>query len=71
MTRPCGCTTQQLFRFPDAARALSISRTTLYREISEGRITPVRIGKAVRISSDEIQAYARRLAAEAGLATVA
>jgi excisionase family DNA binding protein len=48
-----------------------LSRATLYRLMGEGKIRPVKIGRAVRIPADELRAFVERLKAEAGLAPVA
>ena len=45
----------------EAARALSISRTTLYALIADGSIRPVHIGRSCRLSTAELQRYVDRL----------
>jgi len=50
----------QLLSLEDAAKRLACCRRTLVREVDRGRINVVRIGRAVRISEQEI----RRLVAE-------
>ena len=49
-----------LLRLPDAARALGIGRTTLYKLIDDGDIHVVRIGRAVRVSPAELHAFVAR-----------
>lgn len=56
---------ERLYRIPEAAARLAISRSKLYEEIFAGRIRVVHIGGAVRIASSEIEAYIQRLVAEA------
>ena len=47
----------------DAARALSIGRTTLYSLIADGSIRPVHIGRSCRVSTTELQRYVEQLQA--------
>lgn len=49
----------------EAAKALSISRTTLYSLMSGGSIRPVHIGRSCRVSTAELQRYVDRLQASA------
>lgn len=50
-----------LQRIPEAARALGISRTTLYELINSGQLPTVRIGsRGVRIPVKALQEYADR-----------
>jgi excisionase family DNA binding protein len=49
-----------LLRIPEAARVLGVGRTTLYRLIDNGDIRVLRIGRAVRIPVDELQAFVAR-----------
>ena len=49
-----------LLRIPDAARALGIGRTTLYKLIDDGDLRVVRIGRAVRVSPAELHAFVAR-----------
>ncbi|MCZ2805747.1 MULTISPECIES: helix-turn-helix domain-containing protein [unclassified Modestobacter] len=46
-----------------AAKALSISRTTLYTLINIGALRPVHIGRSCRLSRAELQRYVNRLEA--------
>jgi excisionase family DNA binding protein len=50
-----------LLRIPEAAGALGIGRTTLYKLIGEGRIRVVHVGRSSRISLAELQAFVARL----------
>jgi excisionase family DNA binding protein len=51
---------------PQAARILSIGRTALYQLIWDGQLTPIHIGRSVRFSVDELEAFVRnRLSAAA------
>lgn len=45
----------------NAAKLLSVSRTTLYNLIAEGSIRPVHIGRSCRVSTAELQRYVDRL----------
>ena len=44
-----------------AAKVLSISRTTVYALIKQGELRPVHISRACRISRAEIERYVARL----------
>ena len=46
-----------LLRIPDAASVLGIGRTTLYKLIDDGDIRVVHIGRAVRVSFAELEAF--------------
>lgn len=46
-----------LLTVKDACRHLAISRATLYRLMSEGRIRPIHIGAAVRFKADDLAAF--------------
>ena len=48
-----------------------LSRATLYRLISDGRLKPVRIGRAVRFTTAELRRFVVQLEAQDGLAPVA
>jgi excisionase family DNA binding protein len=56
-----------LYSIPQAAKVLSISRSTLYRRICEGQIRAIKLGVLVRIQSTEVDRYIATLpAAEIG-----
>lgn len=42
---------------PQAARILSIGRTALYQLIWDGDLTPIHIGRSVRFSVDQLEAF--------------
>ena len=46
-----------LLTVPDAARALSIGRTTLYELIAERRIEIVHIGRCTRVPVDALRTF--------------
>ena len=46
-----------LLTVKDACRHLAISRATLYRLMSEGRIRPVKIGASVRFKADDLTRF--------------
>jgi excisionase family DNA binding protein len=50
-----------LFTARDVARYLGIGRTTLYQLIKAGEVTSVHIGRCVRFSMHELEAYVERL----------
>jgi excisionase family DNA binding protein len=60
-----------LYRVEEAAGVLSLGRSKVYELIARGHIRAVKIDGATRIPADEIEAFAARVKAEAGLATVA
>lgn len=45
----------------EAARTLSVSRTTVYTLIKDGALRPVHIGRSCRLSRAELQRYVDRL----------
>jgi excisionase family DNA binding protein len=46
-----------LFTFPEAGEALACSEKTVSRMVSRGELRAVRIGRAVRISVDELRDF--------------
>ena len=40
-----------------AAKALSVSRTTIYNEIASGRLKCIRVGGCVRVTRKQMQDY--------------
>jgi excisionase family DNA binding protein len=53
-----------LLTFREVAHELKIGRSTLYRLIDEGRLTPIKIGtKSVRIPRGEVERYLAELIA--------
>lgn len=47
-----------LIRVAEAARLLSISRSTLYQLVSKGEVSVVRIERSVRVSRREVERIA-------------
>ncbi len=45
---------------PQAARILSIGRTALYQLIWDGQLRPIHIGRSVRFSVEELEAFVQR-----------
>lgn len=43
--------------WPDATERAGLGRTSLYAEIAAGRLRVVRIGRAVRVRSDDLAAW--------------
>jgi excisionase family DNA binding protein len=48
-----------LFKVDQAAEALSVSRTTIYQAISQGLLKTTKIGRATRITLDELKRVSR------------
>lgn len=42
---------------PDVTEATSLGRSTIYEEIAAGRLRAVKIGRAVRVRSDDLAAW--------------
>jgi excisionase family DNA binding protein len=47
----------QLLRIPEAADALQVSRTTMYRLIRDGEIKTLRVGQRQRIDITELNSF--------------
>jgi excisionase family DNA binding protein len=54
-----------LLTIEDAARALAVSRPTVYRLIDSGALVRVKIGAAARVTAASVDAYVARLGEEA------
>ena len=50
-----------LYTISEAAASLSLSRSTVYILIAKGDLSSVRIGRSVRISSIDLEAYVELL----------
>jgi excisionase family DNA binding protein len=50
-----------LLRVDEAAARLSVSRASLYRLLSSGRLRAVRVGRATRIPARELERFVREL----------
>lgn len=50
-----------LYRVPEAAESLGLSRAMVNRLIARGELASVRIGAARRIPEDELRRYVERL----------
>ena len=46
-----------LLTFDEAAEMLGIGRTSLYRLVWAGRLTPVRLGRSVRFSCAQLEGF--------------
>ncbi len=51
----------QLLTIPEAARVLSIGRSTLYELIAEGRVEVVHIGRSARVTVSALVEFVRSL----------
>jgi excisionase family DNA binding protein len=52
---------QILMTVEEAAKALSVGRTQMFKLIADGAVSSVRIGRSRRVSVDAIRAYAKKL----------
>jgi excisionase family DNA binding protein len=50
-------TDRLLVTIREAALVLSVGRTTVYRLIWTGELTPIYIGRSVRLAVDELEAF--------------
>ena len=50
-----------LYRVPEVAQMLGVSRAFLYREIAAGRLRTVKLGAATRIPAEELLRYVGQL----------
>jgi excisionase family DNA binding protein len=53
-----------LLDYEEAGDALNVGRTTIYKLVAAGEITPVKIGKRSLVTADSVRAYVNRLASE-------
>ena len=56
---------KQLMKIPEVARRLNVGRTMVYELIRKGEITPIHIGRAVRIEPAAVDKLIEGLAAAA------
>jgi excisionase family DNA binding protein len=49
--------TPLLLRVPEAARLLSVSRSTLYQLVAAGEVPVVRVGRSVRVVRRELERW--------------
>ena len=55
------------YTIEEAARLLSLSRSTLYELMAAGELETIKVGRARRVTEDQLQDFIRRhTAAEAG-----
>jgi excisionase family DNA binding protein len=58
-------TEPRLYTLEQVASLLSLGRSHLYRLMTAGKIRPVKVGKSVRVSRDELQRFVHALQEEA------
>lgn len=51
----------QLHRITEVGARLSMSRSSIYREIEAGHLQAVQIGRSLRVTSDELARYVSAL----------
>ena len=61
----------RLLRVEEAARLLSIGRTTAYTLIASGQLRAIHLGRSTRISEHEVERFIRSAEASAGSAVTA
>ena len=54
-----------LLTYLQVAKRLNISRTTVYQLVAEGKLTPIHIGRSVRIATAEFERFVADLGLEA------
>lgn len=54
------------FSIDDAARALSIGRTSLYQQVKVGRLRTIKCGRRTLVLARDIDAFLNRLQQEGG-----
>jgi len=60
---------RQLFSIPETAEILGCGRSSIYRMLSERKLTAVKVGRSTRVSISEIERLLGSLpAAEIGIA---
>jgi excisionase family DNA binding protein len=64
-------TTKYLLTPEEAADALALSRSTVYVELSAGRLFSINVGRARRIPVDAIESWLQHKREEAGEPTAA
>lgn len=58
-------TTPRLHDLPAVCKILNVSRSSVYNEISRGKLRVIKIGKITRISAAELDRYLASLSGEA------
>lgn len=55
-----------LYRIPEAAAMLGMSRTVIYELLTAGELSAVHIGSSVRITADSLRHFVARLEKKEG-----
>jgi len=50
----------KLLTVQQVAEYLNVTWDTVYREVHRGRLKSVRVGRAIRITSEELERYVKR-----------
>ena len=56
---------QPLYTVTETCELLSIGRSTFYKEVNEGRLVPIKIGRSTRITSESLVRYTQNKIDEA------
>jgi excisionase family DNA binding protein len=56
---------RRLLRIQEAAEVLGIGRSTAYELITTGALRGLKVGRSLRVATEDIEAYIDRLRAEA------
>ena len=57
---------QRLLRVPEAAAVLGVGKSTTYDLINAGALRAVKVGRSLRVATEDIEAYISALRDEAG-----
>lgn len=57
---------QRLLRVWEAAAVLGVSRSVAYELIGSGALRGLRVGRSLRVATEDVELYVARLRAEAG-----
>jgi|15BtaG_2_1085339.scaffolds.fasta_scaffold168298_2 excisionase family DNA binding protein len=60
-------TTNQLYKIPEIAQKLSLSKSKVYGLIADGKIKTLKIDKSIRVSEEALTKFINSIGAEDGL----
>ena len=59
-------TTNQLYKIPEVAQKLSLSKSKVYGLINDGKIETLKIDKSIRVSEEALSKFIRSIGVEDG-----